>query len=103
MYRLLIFLILLLPMQVQAQGNWAWALTEPGATYNINPSYPRQVISARDGKLLWGVLLNHKMSYGQSSLGDYSLQLLDDSGHLNSKILANGKLSLIQVESDIEG
>jgi hypothetical protein len=103
MYRIVALLLLLLPLQSDAQGTWGWARVEPNISYNINPSYPRQVIAAHNGNLFWGVLQNKKLTQGQVALGDYLIQQFNYSGASIATGWIQGKMSFIQAAADSDG
>ena len=100
---LLLVLSVLLTIPTLAQSKWAWATGDAGISYNINPTYPRQVVAAHEGHVLWGVIQNKKMTYRQVMLGDYRFYDYDSSGNVSANALITGKVSLIAARADAAG
>lgn len=86
----------------QAQPQWKWAKRDL-STYNVNPTYPHQVLAATGGNAFWGVLLNRKISYSGMAMGDNALYELDSSGNVMASLIVNGKIGLVQAQADAAG
>jgi hypothetical protein len=105
LHRLLLFIpvIISAASALHAQSKWVWAKNDGAVTYNINPTYPRQVVAAHNSHTLWGVIQNKKMTYGQVMLGDYKLADYDAAGAAMVSTTITGKVSLTAARADASG
>ena len=101
---LLTALLLAIVTHCVAQPAWRWARGDAGVSYNINPSYPRQVVATSGrGKSLWGDIQAKRATYGPVALGEYMLRELDSNGIATAGLAARGRFSLTDAQADGAG
>lgn len=98
---ILIISVLFINYPTYAQSpKWQWAKADTNAKITISPGYAKHIIAASNDKLLWGVIQNNKMVYGQSVLGDYKLTVYDSTGTALTSTMITGKFTLIDAQAD---
>src|ERR1043165_6092424 len=81
---------------------WKWAKSDSAVHVSINPSYIKDVVGVRNGKVLWGYLRNRTMTFSVA-YGDYAVTEYDTLGNTVAAINIGGRVSLNAIKADTAG
>ncbi|HXS36024.1 MAG TPA: hypothetical protein VN721_04950, partial [Flavipsychrobacter sp.] len=100
-----IFYTLLLSALIFTNSSFAqvWSFAKGSDSIGLYIGYPEHVVAAGRQAVLWGDFKKSHMVYGSQDLGDYTMNELDTSGTVGASININGKLYLLDAQTDDSG